>query len=365
MLKKVTHLLRCKISRSSPLVAGAIVMLSGVMSCAAANQQQTSTAPSSPIRQLDRVKQRGQLICGTSGKVPGFSFVDPQGQYSGLDVDICRAVAVAVLNDSNKVEFRQLGATQRFTSIQTGSIDVISQMVTVTISRQAAVGVAFGPIVLYDGQGIMVKQRSGITDLASLSGKSICVQTGSTTELNLADQFRKRNIPYQPVVFESRDATFTAYEQGRCDAVTTDRSGLVAQRSKLANPTEHVIFADVLSKEPLAPGVKGGDHQWHSILTWTVNALIQAEEYGITSQNVDQIAASSQDPDVRRFLGVEGNIGDGLGLSHDFARRVIKQVGNYAEIYDRNLGADSPLQIERGPNQLWTKGGLLYSPPFR
>lgn len=318
-----------------------------------------------PTGLLAQVLSRGKIVCGTSGKVPGFSFVNSQGNYSGFDVDICRAVAVAVFNDPTKVVFRQLSVAQRFTSLQTGSIDIISQTATVTISRESTVGVAFGPIVLYDGQGLMVKKSSGITDIKQLAGKSVCVLTGSTTILNLTDQFRKRGITYKPIAFEDTNATFAAYQQGRCEAVTTDRSGLVSNRSKFPNPNEHIILDIVMSKEPMAPGVKQGDPQWANVLNWVTYALIQADEFGINSKNVDQIAQSTKDPDIRRFLGLEGDLGRGLALKNDFALQVIKQIGNYSEVYDRNLGKDSILKLERGPNKLWTNGGLLYSPPFR
>lgn len=318
-----------------------------------------------PTGLLAQVLSRGKIVCGTSGKVPGFSFVNSQGNYSGFDVDICRAIAVAVFNDPTKVEFRQLSVAQRFTALQTGSIDIISQTATVTTSRESSVGVAFGPIVLYDGQGLMVKKGSGITDIKQLAGKSICVLTGSTTILNLTDQFRKRGLTYKPVAFEETNATFAAYQQGRCEAVTTDRSGLVSNRSKFPNPNEHIVLDIVMSKEPMAPGVKQGDPQWANVLNWVTYALIQADEFGINSKNVDQIAQNTKDPDVRRFLGLEGDLGRGLALKNDFALQVIKQIGNYSEVYDRNLGKDSILKLERGPNKLWTDGGLLYSPPFR
>jgi len=314
---------------------------------------------------LARVKSRGKLICGTSGKAPGFSFVDSQGNYSGLDVDICRAVAAAVFNDPQKVEFHNLSIAQRFTALQTGEVDLLSETATWTITRQASVGVDFAPIVLYDGQGMMVKKASGIQDLKGLDGKSICVQTGTTTEENLADQMRKQSLKYKSIVFGDRNATFAAYEQGRCEGVTADRSSLVVGRAKLPNPEDNVILKAVLSKEPLAPGVKQGDPQWSNVVRWVVFALIQAEESDISSKNVDRVVQSTTDPEVRRFLGKEGNLGQDLGLSNDFTVQVIKQVGNYGEIYDRNFGPSTPFKLARGQNNLWTKGGLLYSPPFR
>ncbi len=314
---------------------------------------------------LATVQSRGKLICGTSGKVPGFSFVNPQGEYVGFDVDICRAIAVAIFNDPQKVEYRSLSVAQRFTSLQTNSIDVLSQAATVTLSREASVGISFAPVVMYDGQGMMVPQASGIKAVSALADKSICVQSGTTTEKNLTDQMRKRNLQYKPIVFGDVNAAIAAYQQGRCEAITLDRSGLVANRSKLPNPAAQLILDEVLSKEPLAPAVKQGDPQWSNLVTWVVYALIQAEEFNITSQNVDQIAQSTTDPAIKRFLGVEENVSQGLGVSRDFARRIIKQVGNYGEIYDRHFGPNTPLSLERGQNKLWTKGGLLYSPPFR
>lgn len=330
----------------------------------------SSPAASSPAENkatglLATIQGRGKLICGTSGKVPGFSFVNPQGKYTGFDVDICRAIAVAIFNDPSKIEYRSLSTAQRFTALQTNSIDVLSQAATVTLSREASVGVDFAPVVLYDGQGVMVTQASGIKDVSGLAGKSICVQSGTTTEKNLTDQMRKRGIQYKPIVFGDVNAAIAAYQQGRCEAITIDRSGLVANRSKLPNPSEHVILEEVLSKEPLAPAVKQGDPQWSNLVRWVVYSLIQADEYEITSKNVDQIAQSTTDPGIKRFLGVEEEVSKGLGVSNNFARRIVKQIGNYSEIYDRHFGPNTPLNLERGQNKLWTKGGLLYSPPFR
>jgi general L-amino acid transport system substrate-binding protein len=314
---------------------------------------------------LDLVQDRGKLICGVSGKLPGFSYVDETGNYSGMDVDVCRAIASALFNDPDAVEYRELNAKERFTAVQSGQVDVLSRNTTWTINRDTTAGLEFAPVVFYDGQGIMVKKDSGITSLADLEGKSICVQTGTTTEQNLADQMGKRDISYSPLVFEDADITFATYAEGRCEAVTTDRSQLVSRRSILPEPNNHVILDETLSKEPLAPAVINGDSPWFDTVKWTVYSLVNAEELGITSENVEELARSSQNPEVTRFLGKEGDLGTGLGLSNDFAVNVIKNVGNYGEIYERHLGKDTEFNLPRGQNALWTEGGLLYSPPFR
>jgi len=313
---------------------------------------------------LETVKARGKLFCGISGELPGFSFVDADGNYSGLDVDVCRAIAAALFNDPEAVEFRKLNAKERFIAVQTGKVDVLSRNTTWTLERDSAGGLEFAPVVFYDGQGIMVSKASGIKTLDDLKNKTICTQTGTTNELNLADQMGKRGIDYKPLVFEDVNITYATYEQGRCDAITSDRSQLVSRRSAFPDPEEHEIMADVLSKEPLAPAVGNGDSRWFDVVKWTVHVLIEAEELGITANNVEQMT-TSEDPTLARFLGTAGELGTGLGLSNDFASRIIKAVGNYGEIYERNLGAGSALDLPRGPNRLWTDGGLLYSPPFR
>ncbi|WP_066376460.1 MULTISPECIES: amino acid ABC transporter substrate-binding protein [unclassified Anabaena] len=312
----------------------------------------------------DTVKSRGQLICGVSGEVPGFSFVGTDGKYSGIDVDICRAVAAALFDNPDAVEFRNLNAKERFTALQTGEVDILSRNTSWTLSRATSVGLEFAPVVFYDGQGVMVRKNSNIKSLSDLKDKAICVQTGTTTEQNLADQMRKRGITYKPVVFEDVNVTFATYAEGRCEAVTADRSALVSRRTTLPKPEDNVILDEVISSEPLAPAVAKGNTKWRDNLTWVVYSLIKAEELGINSQNVSQLA-NSNDPDIKRFLGTEGNLGQGLGLTNDFAARVIKHVGNYGEIYDRHLGPNTKLNLPRGENQQWTKGGLLYSPPFR
>jgi general L-amino acid transport system substrate-binding protein len=325
----------------------------------------TTSGSSGTSGQLQAILGRNQLKCGISGELPGFSFLNQQGKYSGLDVDICRAIAAALFNNPDAVEYRQLNAKERFTALQTGEIDVLSRNTTWILSRDAgSVKLAFAPVVFYDGQGMMVRKTGGIKSLKDFKGKAICTQTGTTNEQNLTDQMRKLGVQYTPVVFEDVNATFAAYAEGRCDGVTSDRSQLTSRRTKLPQPDQHTILAENLSKEPLAPAVLDRDTQWADAVRWVVYALMEAEELGITSKNIGQFA-NTTDPVVKRFLGQEGNLGQGLGLANDFAARAIKQVGNYGEIYDRNLGTQTPLKLERGLNRLWNKGGLLYSPPFR
>lgn len=311
---------------------------------------------------LDTVNSRGSLVCGVNGQLPGFSFVDESGEYSGLDVDVCRAVAAALFDDPNAVEFRNLSAQERFTAVQAGEVDMLSRNTTDTISRDTSVGLEFAPTTFYDGQGMMVTTASGITDLEGLEGRSVCVQSGTTTELNLADQMRSRGIQYTPVVFDDEDALYAAYAQGRCEGATSDRSQLVARRSTLPTPADHVVLDVVMSKEPLAPAVADGDAQWADAVSWITYALIQAEEFGITSENIDEFQ-TSEDPNIQRFLGLDGNLGTDMGLPDDFAARAIRHVGNYGEIYERNIGEQ--FELDRGLNRLWTEGGLMYAPPFR
>ncbi len=326
--------------------------------------KEVPAGPAAGKSKLDVVMERGKLICGVNANLPGFGYLDQSGNYAGFDIDFCKALAAALFNDTTKVEYRPLTAKERFTAVQTGEVDVLIRNTTWTLSRDTSVGMDFAPTTFYDGQGIMVRKADNIKTLEDLNGGTICVTTGTTTELNLADQMRAHGIKYTPVVFETADATFGAYEEGRCDAVTTDKSGLVSRKSLLKNPDEHVILDITLSKEPLGPAVLQGDSRWLDVVKWVVFATIQAEEFGITSQNVDEFM-NSDNPGIRRFLGLEGDLGKGLGLTNDFAYRVIKLVGNYGEIYERNLGPNTPFNLPRGPNNLWTKGGLLYSPPFR
>lgn len=314
---------------------------------------------------LAAVQARGKLICGVNSQVPGFGYVDANGNFSGFDVDYCRALAAAIFGDTSKVEFRPVTAAERFTALQSGEIDILSRNTTWTLVRDTELNGNFVHTTFYDGQGIMVRADSGITKLQDLDGGTICVQTGTTTELNLADVMASLGISYTPAVYENADSTFGAYAEGRCDAVTTDKSGLVARRTVLPDPANHVILDATLSKEPLGPMVRHGDDQWFDIAQWTVFALFAAEEYGISSANVDDVRASATAPEVKRLLGVEGDLGLKLGLSNDWAYNIIKLVGNYEEVYNRNLGPDTPTYIPRGYNQLYTNGGLLYAPPFR
>ncbi|MGB8701675.1 MAG: amino acid ABC transporter substrate-binding protein [Thermosynechococcaceae cyanobacterium] len=338
--------------------------VAGTLTACSSSSPPNSTGTSGASGRLQTVLQRGQLKCGISGELPGFSFLNTQGQYSGLDVDVCRAIAAALFNKPDAVEYRQLNAKERFTALQTGEIDVLSRNTTWTLSRDTTVKLAFAPVVFHDGQGMMVKASSGIQSLKDFQGKTVCTQTGTTNEQNLTDQMGKLGIQYKPVVFEDVNAVYAAYAQGRCDGVTSDRSQLISRRTKLPQPEQHLILKDSLSEEPLAPAVTDGDAQWFDAVQWTIFALFQAEALGITSKNIDQFA-TSKDPVIKRFLGQEGDLGKGMGLTNDFAARIIKQVGNYGEIYDRNLGPQTPLKLERGPNKLWTQGGLLFSPPFR
>jgi len=331
--------------------------------CPPAQVQTQPPAPTGEDR-LSIVLARGKLICGVNGGLPGFSFLDEStGQFSGFDADFCRVLAAALFDDPNAVEFRPLSTQDRGPALQTGEIDVLIRNTTWTSSRDATWG-DFAPTTFYDGQGMMVRKDLGVTTLEELANATICVQSGTTTELNLTDQMRARNVPFTPVVFEEIDPTYAAYEQGRCDAVTSDRSQLAARRTVFANPDEHMIMDIVMSKEPLGPVVPHGGGIWFDVVKWCVYATFQAEEFGITSQNVGTFLASDK-PEIRRFLGVEGELGKNLGLANDFVVRIIRHVGNYGEIFDRNLGPNTPFQMARGPNGLWTQGGLLYSPPFR
>lgn len=314
---------------------------------------------------LETVQARGNLICGVNSQVPGFGYVGADGSFSGFDVDYCRAVAAAIFGDPNAVEFRPVTAAERFTALQSGEIDILSRNTTWSLVRDTELGGNFVHTTFYDGQGMMVPADSGITDLAGLDGGTICVQTGTTTELNLADVMAAEGIAYTPAVFEDADSTFAAYAEGRCDAVTTDKSGLVARRTVLPDPAAHTILDVTMSKEPLGPMVRHGDDQWFDIAQWTVFALIAGEEFDITSANVDDARANATAPEVRRFLGLEGDMGLKLGLTNDWGYNIIKLVGNYEEVYNRNLGPDTPTFIPRGPNSLYTDGGLLYAPPVR
>lgn len=313
---------------------------------------------------LESIIDRGTLKAGINDALPGFGYIASDGKNSGFDVDFAKAIAAGVLGDATKVEYRPLSATDRFTAVQSGEVDVLIRNTTWTTNRDAEVGLSFAPVTFYDGQGIMAPKDSGITTLEDLEGMTIGVETGTTTELNLADQMAAAGVTYTPATFDNADAVIAAYESGSIDAWTTDKSGLVSRQSTLQDPNAHIILDATLSKEPLAPAVKDGDEKWSDAVTWIVYATIQAEEFGITSTNVDEFL-TSENPEIQRLLGVEGNLGEQLGLSNDFAYQVIKQVGNYGEIYDRNLGPDTAFKLERTQNALYSDGGLLYSIPFR
>ena len=313
---------------------------------------------------LARVKQRGFVTCGVSQGLPGFSTPGDDGVWTGIDVDLCRALAAAIFNDATKVRFVGLPAKDRFSALQTRQIDVLSHDTTWTLSRDASLGLNFTGVTYYDGQGFMVRKSLQVKSAAELDGASVCTQTGTTTELNAADFFKTNHMKYEIVAFESPDETVKAYESGRCDAFTNDISSLFAQRQKLAHPDQHVVLGDVLSKEPLGPAVRQGDDEWFNIVKWTLFAMIDAEELGISSLNLDQ-AMTSEKPEIRRFLGVEGDHGTRLGLTRDWCARIVRLVGNYGEIFDRNVGAKSKLQIPRGLNRLWTQGGIQFAPPIR
>ncbi len=311
--------------------------------------------------QLESIRSRGAIRCGANNQLPGFGNLDADGNYVGFDVDICRAVAAAIFGDPTSIEFVYLTAANRQSAIQAGEIDMMSRNTTWTLTRDREWGVTYGPTTYYDGQGFMVKQDLGITSVEELDGASICVISGTTTELNMADVFRARNIDFNPITFDAEDASFTAYEEGRCDAITNDQTSLLSRRPTLENPDDHVILDELISKEPLGPLVAQGDPQLSDILYWTVNALFYAEEVGITSENIDEFL-TSEDPNIRRFLGQDGNLGELLGLDPDWTVNVIKGVGNYSEMFERHL---TPLGVSRGYNVPYTEGGLQYSPPFR
>lgn len=313
---------------------------------------------------LAAVLDRGELNAGVNDILPGFGYVDSDGEYDGFDIDISRAIAAATLGDAEAISYRPLSAQERLIAVQTGEVDVLNRNTTYTTSRDSDVGVDFAPVTFYDGQGMMVRADSGITTLEELEGRTIGVETGTTTELNLADQLDAMDIEYNTQTFDDRNALIAAYEAGSVDAWTTDRSGLVASFAVLENSDDHVILEETLSKEPLAPAVLHGDNQWKDIVTWTVYALIQAEEFGITQDNIDDYM-DSDNPDIQRLLGVEGGLGSMLGLEDDFAYQAISQVGNYGEIYDRHLGPDTQFNLPRGMNALYENGGLQYSMPFR
>ena len=333
-----------------------LASLTGFALCAGASLAQAGT--------LDTVKSRGQLICGVNTTLAGFGIPDSSGAWTGLDVDYCRAVAASVLGDATKVKYIPLSAKDRFTALQSGEIDMLARNSTWTSSRDATLGILFAATNFYDGQGFMVRKKQNVSSAKELDGASICVQQGTTTELNLADYFRSNNMKYDSVAFQDEDVVLKAYESGRCDALTTDSSGLYAERLRLTNPDEHTVLPEIISKEPLASSVRQGDDQWFNVVKWAHYAMIDAEEAGVTSKNVDDML-KSENPDIRRLLGVEGDQGKGFGLDSKWAYNIVKQVGNYGEVFEKNVGESSPLKIKRGLNNLWSKGGLQYAPPIR
>jgi general L-amino acid transport system substrate-binding protein len=323
-----------------------------------------ATAHSASAQTLKTVKDRGILNCGANGSLAGFGLPDAQGKWTGLDVDVCRGIAAAIFNDANKVKFVPLSAKDRFTALQSGEVDVLARNTTWTSSRDTSLGLNFTGVDYYDGQGFLVRKTLKVNSALELNGASVCVQQGTTTELNLADYFRAHNMQLKSVTFATANEAVKAYDAGRCDSYTTDASGLYAERLRLANPDDHIILPEIISKEPLGPAVRHGDDQWFDIVKWVLFAQLNAEELGITQANVDEMVKSTN-PDVKRFVGTEGNYGEQLGLTKDWAVRIIKLVGNYGEMFDRNVGSGSPLKIDRGLNKLWNKGGVQYAPPIR
>ncbi len=336
-------------NRLRAVVLGALVALSSTSSFAST---------------LESVLDRGYLSCGVNTGLPGFSSPDDRGRWSGMDVDVCRAVAAATLKDASKVKFVPLTAKERFTALQSGEIDLLSRNTTWTLTRDASLGLNFAGVSYYDGQGFMVKKDLGVSSALELDGAAVCIQSGTTSELNLADYFRTKNMTFEPVVFDTTDATTKGFDSGRCDVLTSDQSQLYAVRIRLAKPDSAMVLPEVISKEPLGPVVRQGDDQWFNIVKWSLFTMVNGEELGVTSANISA-SLNSKDPNVRRLLGLEGPKGNGLGLDDDWSRRILEQVGNYEEVFERNVGTGSPLKIERGLNALWNDGGILYAPPFR
>src|SRR5690242_2750205 len=321
-------------------------------------------ASAASAQTLNSVKSRGMLNCGANGVLGGFGLPDAQGNWTGLDVDFCRALAAAIFNDPTKVKFVALTAKDRFTALQSGDVDVLARNTTWTSSRDTSLGLNFTGVNYYDGQGFMVRKSLKVNSALELNGAAICVQQGTTTELNLADYFAASKMQLKTVTFATANEAVKAYDAGRCDAYTTDASALYAERLRVANPNDHIILPEIISKEPLGPVVRHGDDQWFDVVKWTLFAMLDAEELNISQKNVDE-ALKSDNPEIKRLVGTEGNFGEQLGLTKDWAVRIIKQVGNYGESFERNVGMSSPLKIERGLNKLWTKGGIQYAPPIR
>jgi general L-amino acid transport system substrate-binding protein len=313
---------------------------------------------------FDAVKAKGFVQCGVSTGLPGFSVADDKARWTGIDVDVCRAVAAAVFGDADKVKYSPLTAKERFTALQSGEIDMLSRNTTWTLTRDSNLGLNFAGVTYYDGQGFMVSKNLGVKSALELNGASVCIQAGTTTELNLADYFRANKMNYEPITYDSSDETVKGFEAGRCDVLTSDQSQLYALRIKLSQPGNAIVLPEVISKEPLGPVVRQGDDEWFNVVRWALFAQVNAEEMGVTSKNVDEMK-NNPDPNIRRLLGLEGIKGEGLKLGDDWAYNIIKQVGNYGEMFERNVGKNTPLAIERGLNALWSRGGLQYAPPIR
>jgi general L-amino acid transport system substrate-binding protein len=316
-------------------------------------------------KDLDAIKARGQLICGVNTGVAGFAQADSQGKWVGLDVDVCRAVAAAIFGDSEKVKYVPTTAQQRFTALQSGEVDILARNTTVTLTRDTALGLDFTAVNYYDGQGFMVNKKLGVKSAKELNGATVCVQPGTTTELNLADYFRTNKMTFKPVVIEKVEEVRAAFFSGRCDVYTTDASGLYSTRAANApNPDDYMVLPEIISKEPLAPAVRHGDNQFADIVRWSQYAMLEAEEYGISSKTVDEML-KSENPSIKRILGVTPGMGKALGVDEAWVVNIVKQVGNYGESFERNVGMGSPLKIDRGLNKLWTQGGIQYAPPIR
>ena len=314
---------------------------------------------------LSDVKAKGFIQCGVSQGVPGFSNPDQSDNWTGIDVDVCRAVAAAVFADANKVKYTPLSAKERFTALQSGEIDILSRNTTWTLVRDTALGLNFAGVNYYDGQGFMVRKDLGVKSAKELAGTAVCVNIGTTTELNMAEFFRANNMDYEPVAFEKADDVVAAYDAGRCDVYTADRSSLAAQRLKLENSAAHMVLPETISKEPLGPVVRHGDDQWLDIVKWSLYLMVEAEENGVNQANVDKLKASTKDPVQRRILGIEGDLGKNLGVANDWGYQVIKQVGNYGDVYDKHIGPNTAVGLARGVNALWLDGGLQYAMPVR
>ncbi|MGB0695970.1 MAG: amino acid ABC transporter substrate-binding protein [Rhodospirillaceae bacterium] len=324
-----------------------------------------AAVPAQAASVLDAVKGRGEVRCGVSNGLLGFSEVNAAGQWEGLDVDVCRAVAAAVFGDASKVSYTKLLTRDRFNAVADGQVDILSRNTTWTLLRDSQLGITFTGVNFFDGQGFLIRKDVGVQNALELSGAGVCVEAGTTTELNLVDFFNLNRMDYRAVVVDTADDAIASYAQGRCDVYTSDRSTLAGQRTTLPDPESHMLLPDVISQEPLGPSVKEGDDQWADIVRWSLYAMLAGEALGVTSENVEALTVSAESPEIRRLLGVEGSLGEGLGLPKDWAFQILKQVGNYDQSFERNVGADSALGLERGLNALWTNGGLMYPMPIR